>query len=438
MKSVILKIKNIDKLAFLAVLFLSVFLAKQLSDYRQRIFFGGGFNLKCDQLEAALPDSPHWRALKGWQQDKHNFFLSAVKYQQNSPVALIKLTYNLNKVQFSPELFAKKIQGSASIDSEGVKQANGLKFAFVSFVPADLDQSSRFQNSVYGVYGFCTLENGRGVEIQIDTVDSVEYAQKLFDGLIKTIHYNNDGLWQAGENVTQAIKDKGVNPAKTRQSDYKYSFIVDDKDNQRVGFRAEFTRHSTSKCHDGLNLTAFDYLQLASTQFTQNDSLDFSKDLSCYCLKSRIESTTYRQPKITELDFADGYLNITDLDDYNKSISVFNWSIPHHLYIELAVEFALGMYNQIKVDLIDSQGKIIPTLLTKQSLASGQGTDFVVSFKSLDDNDGLEQVYISSQGIFLGFKSVSENLSLQNSSKEEIFDSYPVWQSWLDKLDSNN
>ncbi len=404
-----------DKIALFGLLVLSLLIAHFLTASRSVVVLSEPIGLSYSGLSVSMPSGRGWRTEKQWKYSEDAFILSSVFLPvAPRPTATVQCRYLLAAPQSGVDVRFQ--QEADAVDGEiaetGQLQADTLTVHWARI------KERQSQHTIF--FATVKLLNGRQLEIELhETIGDTDFARRAFMGVAESLKFEDVSLLAAGGEVVAQVKDKGLNEflrpsEKSSQDDATVEsggrrdfFLIKDAEAKTIGFTMDVLAfvQQTPQAPNDSTISSMD-IQLANLLYVRDkypqeqvSIFRCSNSVDEFFWKSESRSLTGATAVEITMQQA-GVMTVTQLSprpfrrDYQPSPA----AIPDILFDQLLSQMLEGDYQEIVADLIDTEGKITPTFISKIGIddaADFKGqVQFAFELKFLDGRGFCEKVYL--------------------------------------------
>lgn len=406
-----------DKIALFGLLVLSLLIAQFLTASRSAVVFSEPIGLSYTGLSVSMPSGNGWRTEKQWQYRENAFILSSAFFPAPPiPTATVRCRYLLAAPQTSAdEQFQQKADAvDGEITETGYLQADTLTVHWAHI---------KGQPARHTIFATAQLPNERQFEIELhQTTGDTDLGRRTFMGIAESLKFEDMPLLAAGGQVVAQIKDKGLDeslhhPAeKSSQGDvtvedegWRDFFLIKDAAGQTIGFtmdvltlsqQAQWTPDDSTVSSMGIQKASLLYVRGKYPQ-EQVSIFKCNNNFDEFFWKSEARSLA----GATAAEIASqqtGVITVTQLGPRprRENYQLGPAAIPDILFDRLLSQMLDDSCEEIIADLIDAQGQIIPTLISKIKIndtADFEGqVQFAFELEFLDGRGFRETVYLDS------------------------------------------
>ncbi len=388
--------KGLDKLALLLILITSIAIAALIVMLKTRTVLTSPITLKYVNLSASVPTSNGWQTKKLWTFIDDGFALASIyRTTSQNTTAIAQCRYRMLKAQLpvNLQLQQKAFSLKDKITQQGQIVSNSLNFDWV------LIGTQTF-------YAIATLPNNRSIEVEVQQiVNETEWARNIFFEIVNSIKYDNTSI-EAGNQLVADLKKIG--PAMFMKEKEKTFFLISNQAKTPIGFIMETYLKSNPAATMGLRAATFFYVRsndLSNEQvtfFQGNNTIDqfyWKSETNSITGKSSIEIAANSPSLMTVTRFSH--------EATAENIQLSQAAIPDIFLNQLLELFIASKYDEVTVDIIEAEGIITPSVLTKVKPASTDA-NFLVKITSLNGSGFSEDVYFNQQ------RQITKRLIQQN------------------------
>jgi hypothetical protein len=242
-------------------------------------------------------------------------------------------------------------------------------------------------------------------------------------GVVESLKFEDTSLLAAGGRVVAQIKDKGLNEFLHRPTEKSSDkgvtgraegnrefFLIKDASEQLIGFTMDvfsFPQRASQTSDDSI-VSSVD-IQMASLLYVRGKYQQ--EEVSIFECNSSFDEFFWKnegssRAGATAAEIAaqqTGVMTVTLLAPvpYHRDYQLGLAAIPDFLFDCLLSQMLDGNYREIVVDLVEAQGKIIPTRISKIEIEDTADLEnqaqFAFKMEFLDGRGFSEMVYLDSQ-----------------------------------------
>ncbi len=364
---------------------------------RGRILLGEPVPLAGSGLSVSLPQGGNWQSLPDWQyeQDRSYVLISRQMHRGRSS-GDVMWRYHL-----APEpMTLKRRLELCAIRAGGrltdCRQLDGpLKMMWGQILAGDSA----------ALVGYCELDWGRILELQVRMSDEPWYAQDLFEAIGKAIAYEKSPAVAEGAALVQRLSGAGTKElfgAFQGQS----NFVVRDSAGVVKGYMRENLRIEAGQTGETFRIEKTSSVNLPG--FGQSeDVLTGVNPYKDFKWNSKSRGLGSVQGVGMELRYdADGLLETTDAGGEKASFRPGSTAVSELLIDSAAREMLNGTGGKVWLNVISGSGQLLPALAERidaeQAAARQPGVEFAVRVMFINGSGLAEEIYFDSSKQVIG------------------------------------
>ena len=407
-----------DKIALFGLFVLSLLIAQFLTASRSAVVLSEPIGLSYTGLSVSMPSGNGWRTEKQWEYRENAFILSGVFLPvPPRPTVIVQCRYLLAAPQTGVDVRFQ--QEAGAVDGE-IAETGRLQVDTLTVYWAHIKEPPT-RHIIF--FATAQLPNGRQLEIELhQTTGDTDLARRAFMGIAESLKFEDGSLPAAGGQVVAQIKDKGLNeflrpPEESSQNGATIEgrvrrdfFLIKDAEGKTVGFTMDVLAlpQQAQQTPDDLTISSVD-IQLASLlyvrgRYPQEQVSIFKCNNSFDEFFWKSEGRSLAGTTAAEIATQQtGVITVTQLSPRprRKDYQLGPAAVPDILFDRLLSQMLDDNREEIIADLIDAQGQIIPTLISRIKIddaADFEGqVQFAFELKFLDGRGFCETVYLDSQ-----------------------------------------
>jgi hypothetical protein len=408
-----------DKIALFGLFVLSLLIAQFITASRSALVFSEPIGLSFTGLSVSMPSGNGWKMEKQWQYSENAFVLNGAFFPvSRSPAVTIQCHYLLAAPQINNDV---QFQQEASAFGGEIAQTGLLEVGTLAVHWVHIKEQQARRTAFFAIV---QLPNGRQFEIELhEATGDTERAKSVFMGVAESLKFEDIPLLATGGQIVAQIKDKGLSeflhrPAK-KNSDSGVAaqaesgrefFLIKDASEQTIGFTMDVFSfpQRPSKVSDDSTVSSMN-VQIASLLYVRgrfpqeqvsifrcNDGFDeffWKSEGSSLAGATAAEITVQQTGVMTVTQFAPQH--------FRNHYQLGPAAMPDFLFDCLLSQMLDDGCQKIIVDLVEAQGKIIPTLISKVEIGDTADLEnraqFAFKLESLDGRGFSETVYLNNQ-----------------------------------------
>ena len=432
-----IKAKNGDKIVLFLILVLTLLAAKMLVSVRGGLRLTEPMRLESEGLSVSLPIGRGYQYTKQWKRLGPQSYLLYGRKQLASGQSSEAITwvYHLAGAGLNfHEYIANELEGYSALQQGSENYPIGqlewviLQQDATSDIQAD--ESTNIVSS-YMFVGFYDVGNGKKLELRIEAFKTIDEILTFASSLAESISYAPDDLTERNGQQFVGYFKSAVDGLLANRAIGKKYFAIKDRADNAVGFY--ITKFAPG--NNDFKLTSLNYLNSGNYEFSRNETFSLTKGLTNFSIKAKLSASTRSLTGFYET-LCDDFGNVTLNND--RSNSTFEYkltdkSLPENLMSEIVKAFANSSYDIAKIDIIDFQGRVVPTILTKESGSQG----FVISTTSFDGDmakQNIEKFYLDGNSNIIEIVSERIGLRVTESTQDEIKKYFPKRALWIEQF----
>jgi len=370
-----------------------------------------------------LPDSAGWKADSDWKFKDRAFYISSlVGKDQESPSSQVLIEFSVaENNDIDRRLLERAASLRGSLGSIFTISAGGVKTR-----AAEIFVRSR-QATVF--CGIADLGMSRTVQIEIlDTGGSGQWSRSLMQDVAARLVYKQPQELKTGAEVIASVKKNSATRWLKTQPRESYYFLTYNN-NPDSGFLAELYAFKKDQSRYNLHaVNAYFVRDLGGEEsFFQAD-----EDLSQWVWASNLLDDRGTRAGRVELYFgSEGSLSIRR-DGQAELAYPSPASFSQMLFNAVLENMAATKIPSVIIDLIDSDGRIIPTNVKLVPEKAG----FVAQINNLDGSN-IKQTLTLDANIKLQSSTITgpRNFKIKPASKDVVLAEFSIWSDYIQSLD---
>ena len=419
---------GIDKIAFLALLLIAILAARMLVSVRTKIELSKPIALAGTGLAVSLPKGQSWQSDSQWNYNNTSYVIVAGK-----TTAAATFICHLANFQDSPEQYLENKFRQLEIYDKGEFSLGDKKVHWVQFANLErfLSPQKTIQyQKIYRIIALGNLNLSRQLEIRVESFDSSDSVSRIFAAIQKGLTYNDDPQLIEGINFSGHFSSQiSAEPVVRQNSRY----ITKDSSGNPIGFYLEKLSHPAA---ENTTITSFEYIDNQNDGNTKIEELTFPADLQSFSIKSKFEHQRDTRSEFYEIQYNHPVLQlhgITLAEPINLSVPVP--PIPEYFYQIIAESFYRGNSESMIVDILDSRGRIVPTIFEKQPKDPNSLTRTII-LRSLDNQQTINHIILDSTGAMIKLVNLSSGYESTPAENGEIEKLFPMWYEVIQSYNS--
>ena len=375
-------------IALPALLVISLLVARLVMHSKTGIRLSAPIELSRSGLSLSMPSGNGWKCEDKWTYENNIFSTSSVFAAGGAAnQSYAQCRYLLAAQKDTPLERASRHYIKTETTETGIIMAGDITIDWAS-----VTTDAGFEIIV----GVGELAGGRQLEIEVLlTAEEQGRAQQVFDKIVKSIRFSDNGLLQAGTRLISDIRNKGLD------IDSSVSFFtIADPHNKIIGFTMDAMELVRTDANTTIN--AADYYYLRGTVSDEQVSfLRGGADLRQFTW--RVETSSRMGSNGLEMSADSGILTVRRLrtaSPFNKrtgketgEYELGETAVPD-IVLEPILRKILDSNNPaVIIDVVRSEGIVTPIYIEKISATTGQTDGNSIKTEWLDGRNYKEQTY---------------------------------------------
>lgn len=387
-----------DKIAFLGLLLIGLLAAFLIITSRSAIVLSEPITLSHTGLSVSIPAGNGWHSQKQWKHLENEFILSSVfDPGSGQPLFWAGCFYKLAEKKTSPQ--TRLEQKAAEIGGQILK-IEQINTAVLDIDWAHIKKPDGLSSTFFATI---TLSDARQLDIEVTQITGeTKLAEQAFNLIIASLQFEGNHLLEAGSEIITNIKNTGLNSLFSDKAKEVF-FLLRDSKKHPIGFTIDTFADAGQQNQLSIQVANLLYLpgRLGQEQIT---SLHSQNNLSQFVIKNEISTLRGRTGTEITLDKA-GLTTIRKFGPQSKekTYQLSSAAIPDILSELIFTQMLNSNYDQILVDLLTGEGKIIPTLVSRiqsdDTVLNEKEIAHALKVELLDGRGFFEFVYFDSQGL---------------------------------------
>jgi hypothetical protein len=413
-----------EKVAMATILVISLLVARLVMHSKTSIRLSLPIELSRSGLSLSMPSGNGWKCEDKWTQENNVFSAGSIFIAGGAKnQSYAQCRYLLAAQKDTPLERAGRRYIKAETIETGTTMAGDIPVDWANVIT-----EAGFEIIV----GVAELPGGRQLEIEVLlTAEEQGRAQKVFDRIVKSIRFNDNGLLQAGIRLISNIRNKGLDIARDEDSSVSFFTIADSHD-KIIGFTMDAMELVRADANTTIN--AADYYYLRGTASDEQVSfLSGGADLQQFTW--RVETSSKMGSKGIEMTADAGILTVRrsraglsvnrragrETGEYELSET----AVPDIILGPVLTRVLDSNEQAFLIDIIRSDGIITPAYVEKMPPDKGQTDGYSTRMEWLDGRGYWQQTYYNSSKkaakITLGQESTYTLISTDANEITRIF-----------------
>lgn len=420
-----------DKVALLGLFIVALLTARLIVALKSALSLSEPIQLPRTGLSVSMPTSNGWRSEKQWQHQGNVFTLSSSFAPGSSrPTARAHCQYLLAAETTTPQIrFTQKaFEVDGEIAETGQAQTDTLTIDW-----AHINKPEVLLNTFLAT---AKLPDNRQLDIEVRQItDDAELTERAFKRIVRSVNFKDNQLLNAGAEMVAKIKSKGLESLLDNQNQQAF-FLIKDSTRRTIGFTVDVLIDSGKNAQFNIRGAGLFYIKGRRT-LEQGTSFQCSNNLNKFVYKSEIHSRAGRSGTEIILD-EPGVMSVRKFDagPEEKNYRLNPAAMPDILLDQLLRQMLGSNKKEIVVDLIEADGKITPTLVSrielKKDAAADEDAAYVFKLELLDRRGFSEHIYFDNKKqIYKRLVQQDGVYILEGTTIEDIVREFPEWAEYI-------
>ena len=400
-----------EKVALAVFLVISLLVARLVIHLRAGIRLSAPIELSRSGLSLSMPSGNSWKCEEKWAYENNVFSASSILVAGGATDrSYAQCRYLLATRAGTPQERLDEEHAEAKTIETGQITADQLT---VNWASISTDAGIEI------ILGVCELAGGRQLEIEVlQTAEEQGLAKQVFEKIVKSIRFTDNGFLQAGARLLSEIRDEGVKGVLAGDADGRTVslFAVVDPSGRTIGFTMDAIAAIQTDTNTTINAADYYYLR----EPVPDEQVSFFRggaDLRQFTW--RVEANSRTGSKGIEMTADSGALtvrrsraglSVNQRTGRETSEYELGEAVVPDIVLDPVLARVLDSNGQaVIIDVIRSEGIITPAYVEKMPPAKGQTDSNSVRMEWLDERGYWQQTYYDSSKkvtkIMLGQKS---------------------------------
>ncbi len=420
-----------DKIALLGLFALALLLAHLMVASRSAVKLSEPIQLEHTGLSVSVPTGSGWQSENRFSYKDNCLTTSSLLTSGHGDIiTLASCRYSLAPVELAGEdwLRQEALQTEADIVNQGEipspQQAAELTFHW---------EHLKKQQRLYDCFlAAAELPNGRRLDIELHQfTGEAESAEKTFRKILQSVEFHDVKLLARGAEIIAEIKSAGLD--NLTMQDKKEFFLIKDQARQTLGFTMELLTKSAepalTKEPNNFDIQDASYYYIRGGLPSERLALfQGEAGLGRFIWKGEAISPAGRTGNKTALD-ENGIMTVYKLAGRSRQQKYRPGpaSIPEPFLELVLTEMLEGSYEEIIVDIIEHDGRIIPVLISALPGETAESSDaHAFKIQLLDGRGFSQRLYFDDQmQVSRALLQHEKPYLLERTTPEEVLSLFP-------------
>jgi len=421
-----LKKLEADKIALLVLFVLALLIAQIIITTRSKLEFPEPIELPYTGLSISIPIGNGWESDKKWHYDENVFSLSSYLFiGSEKPSAGILCRYLLAPEVISPEIWFER----KAAECDGViEEVNRIQKEKLNIDWAHIENPDTLLSISLGTVEL-PYDRRLNIEVHQMTLET-GLARKVFEQVVESLVFQANQKLDTGKEIVAKIRNEGLDSYLDIKSK-RANFLIRNSRKRNIGFALEVL--VDSKSTDDFNIQAASHFYLTGRDNREQRALYQGKNnIEEFVWQSQILGTTEKTYAKTVLDEA-GIITIVKYS--NIEIEEKRYKFGPTMIPEIFIESILSQMlqddiNEIIIDIIDSEGRIIPIYISSieadKGIAENYDAAYVFRIDFNSEQDFFEHVCLDQKKqISRIILQQDQQYTLESTSLKNIAEAFP-------------
>ena len=382
-------------IALPALLVISLLVARLVMHSKTGLRMSAPIELSRSGLSLSMPSGNGWKCEEKWTYENNVFSASSILVVGGTTnQSYAQCRYLLATRAGTPQELLDEEHAKAKTIETGQITADQLT---VNWASINTDAGIEI------ILGVCELAGGRQLEIEVlQTAIEQGLAKQVFEKIVKSIRFSDNGFLQAGTRLLSEIRDEGVKGTLAGDADGRTVslFAVVDPRGRTIGFTMDAIAAIQTDANTTINAADYYYLR----EPVPDEQLSFFRggaDLRQFTW--RVETRSRVGPQGIEMTADSGILTVRRLRTglsvnrragrETSEYELGEATVPDIILGPVLTRVLDSNDKAVIIDVIRSDGIITPAYVEKMPPAKGQADSNSVRMEWLDGRGYWQQTY---------------------------------------------
>ncbi len=385
-----------DKIALLGLFIMALLVAWFVVGLRSVIVLSEPIELSRTGLAISVPAGNGWRSKKLWVYREDSFILGsnfALSSGRSTALALCRYLFFADRSSPEERFKQRAVEMTGFIVNTDKIQTDTLVIDW-----AHIQKPEMLLNVFMGT---AKLPNNRQLDIEVsENTGDFKLTEEVFKSIVQSVKFDDNQLLRAGAVIVTRLKNKGINSFVDSQG-RKAFFLIGDSSRRTIGFTMDvlvsyrfYEKFNIRGA--GLVYTRGRNAQERATSFRSDNRFDE------FAWKSEIHSKLGRSGTEIILDET-GIMTVEKISEESREKNYYlsTAAIPEVFLDEFFLQVLEGNEKEIIIDMIEANGKITPTLVSRievgDDFAADDETAYILKLEFLDGRNSYQLIYFNNQ-----------------------------------------
>lgn len=420
-----------DKIALLGLFIAALLMARFIVVFKSKLLFSDPISLSQTGLSVSMPVGQSWQSEKQWKYQNNMFTISSLfPLGSKEPTTWANCRYLLSAETTTPQMRFE--QRESEIDAV-IAETNQTQIDTLTIDWARIDKPEVYFSMFFGT---ARLPDNRQLDIEVNQIaGDGDLAEQVFKHIIGTLKFEDNQLLKAGAEIVAEIKSRGLAGFLDNQNRQAY-FLIKDVTKRTIGFTMDVFVDSGPDDRPNIQAAGLFYIRTQNS-IEQATSFQCSNNLDEFIYKSEISSRTASSSTET-IARRDGVMTVKKFqaEPDEKTYRPGPAAIPDVFLDQLLMQMIESGKSKIIVDIIEANGKIIPTLIAAievaKDLIADENAAYAFMLELLDGRGFSEKIYLNDRKqVYLKIARQDNIYILERTEVESIVREFPEHAEYI-------
>jgi hypothetical protein len=293
-------------------------------------------------------------------------------------------------------------------------------------------------------FGIAQLSNGRrlSIEVQGPSPDA-DWIEQIFTGITEAVNFEDNYLLENGRKIVEKLKTRGLAQLIPNHHRQRFFLVMDEKKQIR-GFLTDLLTISPEQGPDSTRLAELYHIQTRQGSLGGHSLFQGDQKLQQFLWISKTGSSGTIGETTVQIELGeDGQMTVEAYTPLvSRSYAIGPAAIPEIFLEQLIGLFAESRTTEVLIDLIFSDGRILPTRLSVIDAGrtdADQPAAHKVRLDFLDLQGYHGQIYLDdNKELFRTVLHRENTYIFQRSNKDEVLKYFPVWRDYFLQMEKQS
>ncbi|MBN1787459.1 MAG: hypothetical protein JW806_03605 [Sedimentisphaerales bacterium] len=419
-----LKNLGFDKIALLIMLIVGLLLAKIIVFSRGKFQLSEPIKLQGTGVTVSVPAGGGFiQDIKGFQYDDDEFRLtSALHITGNSAISITWRYFILPTDKTDMERFQIQADGiNGEIEKTGSEKFGQFLFNYARIFAA--------KNPILVLSGTTRLPDGRALSLEVMQKGFIaDIAEKIFETTIASVNYTQDNPLEKGRQILSGFRQNSLADMLQKKGEQNY-YYIQNYTNKILGFTCDYAsiRNNDSE-PNSLTAVSFYFFKPGLNTVAEQTVFNSNPDLKNFKWASLQKDSLTRRQISTGIELDNQNKLSISKGDKIQNITFTTTMLPEIFLNVFIKNFLQSNYDSVMIDLVLSDGRIRPAVISRAELQKDTPSDIVFAADVvLLGTTPIKQTVLLDRNLDIISSKVQGRLSykLQKTKKENVVAAFP-------------